>query len=103
MAENSLRKGRGLRLSYGRRARFALFVMAAQLLLIALAIAWFIHMILIAKYGEIYFVEKNPAILYGEIGVTALITVFAITVFALQWKRLGERRRSDDRERRGQG
>jgi hypothetical protein len=54
-------------------------------------------MVLIAKYGEVHFVEANPLILYGEIGATALIAVFAATVFTLQWKRLGERRRIDDR------
>jgi hypothetical protein len=54
-------------------------------------------MVLIAKYGQIYFIEANPTILYGEIAITALITVFAAVVFALQFKRLGERRRGDDK------
>lgn len=72
-------------------------MLAAQLLLIATSIAWCVHMVLIAKYGEVHFVEANPLILYGEIGATALIAVFAATVFTLQWKRLGERRRIDDR------
>jgi len=80
---------------FGRRVKFAVLVLAAQLLLIAMAIAWCIHMVLIAKNGQIYFVEENPAILYGEIAATVLITLFAITVFAIQCKRLGERRRSD--------
>ena len=88
---------------FGRRVRFAIFVLAAQLLLIAMAIAWCIHMVLIAKYGKIYFVETNPAILYGEIVATALVTLFAIIVFALQYKRLGERRRDDDREKGNRG
>ena len=88
---------------FGRRVAFAIVVLAAQLLLIALAIAWCVHMVLIAKYGQIYFIEENPAILYGEIGATVAIILFAITVFALQCKRLGERRRGDDREKGSQG
>lgn len=82
---------------HGRRVKFAMAVLAAQVLLIATSIAWCVHMILIAKYGELRFVEANPRILYGEIGATALITLFAATVFILQWKRLGEKRRADDR------
>ena len=88
---------------FGRRVTFAILVLSAQLLLIALAIAWCVHMVLIAKYGRIYFVEENPAILYGEIAATALIILFAIVVFALQCKRLGERRRDDDRRKGNQG
>jgi len=84
-------------LLYGRRVKFTIAVLAAQLLLIATAIAWCVHMVLIAKYGELRFVEANPIILYGEIGATALIILFAATVFILQWKRLGEKRRTDDR------
>ena len=81
---------------HGRRVKFAVAVLAAQVLLIATSIAWCVHMILIAKYGELRFVEANPRISYGEIGATALITLFAATVFILQWKRLGEKRRADD-------
>lgn len=84
-------------LLYARRVKFAIAVLAAQLLLIATSIAWCVHMVLIAKYGELYFVEANPTILYGEIVVTALITLFAAILFILQWKRLGEKRRADDR------
>jgi uncharacterized BrkB/YihY/UPF0761 family membrane protein len=83
-------------LMYRRRVRFTIAVLAAQLLLIATAIAWCVHMVLIAKYGELRFVEENPVILYGEIVATAFIAVFAATVFILQWKRLGEKRRTDD-------
>ena len=82
-------------LIYGRRVRFAIAVLAAQLLLVANSIAWCVHMVIIAKYGEVYFVESNTTILYVEIAATALITLFAIIVFALQWKRLGEKRRTD--------
>ena len=83
-------------LSSSRRVRFSILVLTAQVLLMATSIAWCVHMALIAKYGEIYFVESNHLILYAEIGVTAVITLFAATVFALQWKRLGERRRADE-------
>ena len=84
---------------FGRRVTFAIVVLVSQLLLIAMAIAWTIHMALIAKTGEIYFIEENPIILYGEIAATVLITLFAIVVFVLQCKRLGERRRGDDEEK----
>lgn len=87
---------------FGRRVRFAMLVLAAQLLLIAMAIAWTVHMVLIARYGEIYFVETNPIVLYGEIVATVLITLFAVIVFALQCKRLGERRRDGDKEKSSQ-
>ena len=82
---------------FGRRVRFALIVMVSQLLLIAMAVAWVIHMVLIAQHGRVYFIEDNPAILYTEIGATVVITVFAIIVFILQLKRLGERRCDDNR------
>ena len=84
-------------LLHGRRVRFTIAVLAAQLLLIATAVAWCLHMVIIARYGEIHFVEENTIILYGEIVATALITLFAIIVFALQWKKLGEKRRADDK------
>lgn len=82
---------------FGRRLKFTILVLISQLLLIALAIAWVVHMSLIAKNGAIYFVEKNPTILWAEIGVTALITLFATAVFAIEIYRLGERRRGDER------
>jgi len=53
-------------------------------------------MALIIKHGELCFVESNRAILYTELVATALIIIFAATVFTLQWKRIRERRRSDD-------
>ena len=46
-----------------RRIEFAVVVLISQLLLIALAIAWLVHMLIIAANGSIYFVEKNPLIL----------------------------------------
>jgi hypothetical protein len=77
---------------FGRRVAFAIVVLAAQLLLIALAIAWCVHMVLIAKYGQIFFVEANPVVLHGEIAATVVIILFGLAVFVLQCKRLGERR-----------
>jgi hypothetical protein len=71
--------------------------MVSQLLLIAMAVAWVIHMVLIAQHGKVYFIENNPIILYVEIIATIVITVFAIIVFILQYNRLGERRSDDDR------
>ncbi len=80
---------------FGRRFRFSMSVLVAQLLLLGAGIGWCFHMAMILKYGEVYFVEPNSLILYAEIVATALIVVYAAIVFALQWKRLGERRRSD--------
>ena len=81
---------------FGRRVKFAIVVLASQLLLIAMAIAWVIHMVLIAKSGHVYFIEENPVVLYGEIAATVVITLFAIVVFVIQYKRLRERRKGDD-------
>lgn len=81
---------------FGRRVKFAIVVLASQLLLIAMAIAWVIQMVLIAKSGHVYFIEENPVVLYGEIAATVLITLFAIVVFVIQYKRLRERRKGDD-------
>ena len=79
-----------------RRLKFAIVVLISQLLLIALAIAWVVHMIIIAVNGAAYFVETNPFILWGEIITTVLITLFAVGVFTIQLSRLGERRKHDD-------
>lgn len=81
--------------SFNRRLRFAIVVIISQLLLVALAIAWVIHMILIWKNGVIQFIEENPVILLAEIVMTILITLFAIAVLIIQTYRLGERRSSD--------
>ncbi len=83
-------------LSFGRRVRFTVVVLTAQVLLMATSIAWCVHMVLIAMYGGIYFVESNRPVLYAEIAITVVITLFAAIVFALQWKRLGETRRAND-------
>ena len=98
------REGKG-KVNSGRRLKFAILVLISQLLLIALAIAWVVHMSLIAANGAIYFIEANPMVLWAEIVATALITLFATAGFALEIYRLGERRRGDSRregvERRG--
>jgi uncharacterized BrkB/YihY/UPF0761 family membrane protein len=78
-----------------RRLKSTLAVLSAQMLLIALAIAWLIQMILIAINGAVYFVEGNSVILWIEISVSLLITIFAIYVLIRQIQRLGERRRED--------
>jgi predicted DNA repair protein MutK len=82
---------------FGRRVKFALIVLSSHLLLIALAIAWGIQMIVIARNGSVKFVEYNQAILVTEITLAVLIAVFGIVAFVFQLKRLGEKRRGDDR------
>lgn len=78
-----------------RRLKFTTVVLISQMLLIALAIAWLVHMIVIAAYGEVYFIEREPLILWIEISASLLITLFAVFVLVLQIRRLGERRRND--------
>jgi hypothetical protein len=85
---------------FGRRVRFAIIVLASQLLLIALAVVMLVQMILIAVHGLVQFVENNQAILIIEIILTTLITFFGIFVSILQLRRLGENRSSDSRENR---
>ena len=81
-----------------RRLRFAIVILVSQLLLIAMAIAWVVHMVIIAVNGSAHCVETNPIILSVEIAATVLITLFAIGVFAIQLSRLGERRRNEDKK-----
>ena len=78
-----------------RRLNFTLIVVVSQMLLVALAIAWLVHMVIIAAYGAVYFIEREPLILWAEIGVTTIITLFATAVLAIEIYRLGERRRGD--------
>ncbi len=87
-------------LLFGRRVRFALVVLASQVLLMALAVTWVIQMIVIAVNGSVMFIEHNRAILMFEIILSALICIFGVVVFIIQMKRLGERRRNDGGERR---
>ncbi len=86
-------------LSMRRRLKFTSVVLISQMLLIALAIAWLIHMIVIAAYGAVYFIERDPLILWIEISASLIITLFAVFVLTMQIRRLSERRR-DDRDRR---
>ena len=92
------RKTENKQLSMRRRLKFTTVVLVSQMLLIALAIAWLIHMIVIAAYGAVYFIEREPLILWIEIGASLIITLFAIFVLTIQIRRLSERRR-DDRDR----
>jgi hypothetical protein len=81
---------------FGRRLTFALLVLASQLLLIALAINWCFHLLLIAKYGQVYSVERNGLVLHAEITAILLVILFAIIVFVLQCKRLWEKRQGEE-------
>jgi membrane protein YdbS with pleckstrin-like domain len=79
-----------------RRLRFATLSMVNQILLIALAIAWIVHIAIIGKYGAVYFEESNPIVLWVEIITLAVILSFSIYIFILQVARFGERRRDSD-------
>ncbi len=72
-------------------------MLISQLLLVALAVAWAVHMILIAANGSVLFVERNSFVLWVEISLTILISLFGLVVFAMQLRRLGERRNGDGR------
>jgi hypothetical protein len=85
-----------------RRLRFATLSLINQILLIALAIAWIVHIAIIARYGTVYFEENNPVILWAEIGTLVVITAFSIYMFVLQVRRFGERRRDSDRRDGGE-
>jgi hypothetical protein len=80
-----------------RRLTFGLLVIVSQVMLIALAISWLIHMAAIAVSGSVYFVENNPYILWIEMAISILIIVFAIYIFVIQIQKLGERRTKDRR------
>ena len=80
------------KLPMSRRLRLAVIILISQMLLIALAISWLVHMTLIAVNGSVYFVEDNSFVLFSEIGASILITLFGLWVLALQIQRLGERR-----------
>lgn len=78
-----------------RRLKFTTVVLVSQMLLIALAIAWLVHMIVIAAYGAVYFIERDTLVLWIEISASLVITLFAIFVLTMQIRRLSERRRND--------
>jgi ABC-type nickel/cobalt efflux system permease component RcnA len=81
-----------------RRLRFSLLILVSQLMLVAVAVSWLVHMVIIAINGSVYFVENNQFILWSEITISALIIIFAIFILVSQFRRLGERR-PDDRRR----
>ena len=78
-----------------RRLRFSLLILLSQMLLIALAISWLVHMVTVAVSGSAYFVENNPLVLWAEITISVFITLFAIYILVIQIQRLGERRGAD--------
>lgn len=86
---------------FGRRLRFAIVILATQLLLVAMATAWCVQLAVIAVHGEVCFGETNPAILYLEIAASVLIAIIAAVVFLVQYKRLTEKRVSDDKRQDG--
>ena len=88
---------------FGRRLTFAILVLASQLLLIALAICWCFHLLLIAKYGHVYSIERSGPVLYAEITTILLIILFAITVFVFQCRRLREKRQDEAGARNNTG
>jgi len=63
-----------------RRLKFTTVVLISQMLLIALAIAWLVHMIVIAAYGAVYFIQRDPLVLWIEISASLIITLFAVFV-----------------------
>lgn len=81
---------------FGRRLRFTVAILAAQVLLMAMAIAWCVQLVAIAIHGQVCFGEPHAVILYGEIAAVVVVAIFAAVVFIVQLRRLMEKRRSDD-------
>jgi protein-S-isoprenylcysteine O-methyltransferase Ste14 len=81
-----------IRPSMRRRLQFATLSIFNQILLIALAIAWIVHISIIAFYNAVLFEENNTVILWSEISTLVCITVFSIYIFILQIRRFGEKR-----------
>jgi hypothetical protein len=81
-----------------RRLKSTALVLISQMLLIALAFAYLLQMVIIAKKGAAYFIEQNKVILYGEITGVAIILIFAVYVLVTEIRRLGERRGVDRNE-----
>jgi hypothetical protein len=75
-----------------RRVRFAVIVLVSQILLIAVTMAWLVHMTIIAVNKSVLFVERSPWILWGEIIAALIIIMFGTFTLVLQIQRLGERR-----------
>lgn len=58
-------------------------ILASQLLLLALAFAWGVHQVLLAKYGAIYSGESSSVVVYAQIIAVAAIALFAVGVFVV--------------------
>jgi membrane protein implicated in regulation of membrane protease activity len=84
-----------------RRINLAILILATEVLLAGLSSLWAVILIIIASRGAVSFVEGNPLILALEITATLLIVALSVFTFALQLKRLGERRSTDERRRGG--
>ena len=78
-----------------RRVKNTALVLVSQMLLVAMAVAWVIHMAIIAAFGSISFVENNKFILWVEILASSATALFGIYVLIAEIKRLGERRSAD--------
>jgi ABC-type nickel/cobalt efflux system permease component RcnA len=87
----------GNRLPMRRRLKSTILILISQALLGALAVAWLVHMALIAANGAITFFENNPVILWSEIAVMGLILIFSGYLLWTQLQKLGERRSEDSR------
>jgi protein-S-isoprenylcysteine O-methyltransferase Ste14 len=81
-----------IRPSMRRRLQFATLNILNQILLIALAIAWIVHICIIAVYGAVMFEENNSLVLWSEIVTLAVILIFSICIFIVQIQRFGEKR-----------
>ena len=70
--------------------KLSVSVIVTQLLIIGLSIAWGVHAVLVKVNGAVYFVEPNQAILYLEILMTTVISLYGIVVFILQIREHGK-------------
>lgn len=78
-----------------RRLRFSILVVVSQVLLIALAIFYGVHLIMIAQNGGVFAIEQNAWVLYGEIVATVVICFFAVFVVVMEIRRMGLRRQGE--------
>jgi uncharacterized membrane protein YcjF (UPF0283 family) len=81
-----------------RRLRFGAVVLAAQVLLIAMAVAWCVQLALTAVWGETCFSQTNAGIQYGQTVAGVLVVVLAVFVLVIQHGRLTEKRINDCRQ-----
>jgi biotin transporter BioY len=80
-----------------RRLKFTTILLISHMLLMALGIAWLVHMAIIAMNGSVYFIEKNAIVLWAEISAAVIVILFSAYVLIIQIQRLGERRKGDRR------